>query len=106
MRSPGRRRMIHTRARSFSDSRVEPTHGFGVLASRSNSAAISAGQAVFSERTADLSIIVRAMAFLQRMLAHYIAVFSGLRTGRKAARYDLTTRHRDRRLHERPARRP
>ena len=40
--------MIHTRVRSFSDSSVDPTHGFGFLLSRSNSAAMSAGHCVLS----------------------------------------------------------
>src|SRR2546428_13429225 len=80
MRSPGASRIIQTRTRSLSETRVVPTHGLGALASRSNSAAISGGQALLSERTAALSIIVRDMAFLQRILAHYIANFCRLRT--------------------------
>src|SRR5215475_6435525 len=53
--------MIHTRVRSFSDSNVEPTQGFGFLASRSNSAAISVGHCDLSFFSAVLSSMVRAM---------------------------------------------
>src|SRR5712691_10525500 len=108
MRSPGASRIIHTRTRSLSETRVVPTHGLGALASRSNSAAISGGQALLSERTAALSIIVRDMAFLQRTLAHYIANFCRLRTaayGTLAYR-EFAPRHRDRWLHERAPGRP
>jgi len=53
--------MIHTRVRSVSDSSVEPTQGFGLLASRANSAAISAGHCDLSFFSAALSSMVRAM---------------------------------------------
>ena len=65
MRSPGARRMIQTRTRSVSDTSVEPTQGLGFLRSRSNSAWISGGHAVFTELSACLSNIDRAMAFLR-----------------------------------------
>src|ERR1039458_6400366 len=61
MRSPGARRMIHTRVRSVSDSSVEPTQGFGLLTSRANSAAISADHCDLSFFSAALSSMVRAM---------------------------------------------
>jgi len=65
MRSPGLRRMVHTRTRSLSDTSAFPTHGLGLFFSRSNSAAISGGHADFTELSGCLSNIVRAMAFLQ-----------------------------------------
>src|SRR5450759_5623756 len=61
MRSPGARRMIHTRVRSVSDSSVEPTQGFGLLTSRANSAAISAGHCDLSFFSAALSSMLRDM---------------------------------------------
>ena len=47
--------MIHTRVRSVSESSVEPTQGFGFLASRSNSAESSAGHCDLSFFSAALS---------------------------------------------------
>ena len=60
--------MIQTRVRSFSDSNVEPTQGFGFLPSRSNSAEMSAGHAVFSFFSADLSSMVKAMGIPPKLL--------------------------------------
>ena len=65
MRSPGARRIIHTRTRSLSDTSSLPTQGLGLFFSRSNSAAISGGHASFHDVSAGLSNIVRVMAFLQ-----------------------------------------
>src|SRR5450830_552891 len=75
MRSPGARRMIHTRVRSFSDSSVEPTHGLGFLRSRSNSAAISAGHCDLSFFSAALSSMLRAMGIppINAIQVFYIA---------------------------------
>src|SRR5262249_61752555 len=90
--------------RSLSDARLLPTHGLGFFASRSNSAVKSVDQAPLSARTAALSVIVRAMAFLQQTDAHYIADFSHLRTGRnRTFEYEIAPGDRDRRLHEGPA---
>src|SRR5262249_11458493 len=103
-RSPGASRIIHTRTRSLSDTRLLPTHGLGFFASRSNSAVKSADQALLSARTAALSVIVRAMAFLHQTDAHYIADFSHLRTARsRTLECEIAPGDRDRRLHERPA---
>src|ERR1051326_6209926 len=71
MRSPGASRIIHTRTRSSSDSKVEPTHGLWLRSSRSNSAAIEAGQADLSARSVDFSSMLRAMAFLRGFWAQY-----------------------------------
>src|SRR4051812_29045520 len=62
MRSPGCSRISQTRTRSFSDSSLVPTQGFGLAFSRSNSAAISGGHAAFSQRSALFSVILRAIA--------------------------------------------
>src|SRR5665213_713204 len=72
MRSPGARRIIHTRVRSVSDSSVEPTQGFGFALSRSNSAAMSAGHFDFSLLTAALSSMVKAMANSSDAICPYI----------------------------------
>ena len=66
--------MIHTRVRSFSDSKVEPTQGLGFFASRSNSAAISAGHGDLSFFSVLLSSMVRAMgSFSNAISMSYIA---------------------------------
>src|SRR5258706_481539 len=65
MRSPGLRRMVHTRTRSLSDTSALPTQGLGLFFSRSNSAKISGGHGDFIAVSGCLSSIVRAMAFLQ-----------------------------------------
>src|ERR1700745_3609830 len=70
--------MIQTRTRSVSDRSEVPTHGLGVLRSRSNSAAISAGHTDLSDFSACLSNMVRAMAFL-RDFGRYIAAFDQCR---------------------------
>jgi hypothetical protein len=57
--------MIQTRTRSLSDRRVVPTQPLLFCRSRSNSAAMAGGQADLSARSVDLSVIVRAIAFLQ-----------------------------------------
>src|SRR6185295_254770 len=104
MRSPGARRIIHTRTLSVSDTSVLPTQGLGFFFSRSNSAAMSAGQGERSDFSVALSSMVRAMAFLLR-LVRYIATFARRETAdRLLEQRGQTARPHRRRLDERPAR--
>src|SRR5262249_31428266 len=74
MRSPGLRRIVHTRTRSLSDTSAFPTHGLGLFFSRSNSAAISGGHGDFTE----VSLLVqhRQGHGIPPSLARYIATFA------------------------------
>src|SRR5665647_445678 len=112
MRSPGASRMIHTRVRSVSDSSVEPTHGFGLLASRSNSAAIAAGHADLSFFSAALSSMVRAMGIPPVLFAVIYSIFPRTERfeepaiGRVAGRTSGYHWRFDERLAQRPAAAP
>ena len=64
MRSPGLRRIVHTRSLSVSDRSSEPTQPFGRSASRANSAFSAAGHSVLTWLFDDFSFMVIAMAFL------------------------------------------
>src|SRR5262245_65113689 len=75
MRSPGARRMIHTRVRSFSDKSVEPTQGFGFLLSRSNSAVISAGHGSLCFFMSALSAMVSTTGIPPLLFAVIYSIF-------------------------------
>src|SRR6185312_3278715 len=76
-RSPGLRRMIHTRVRSLSERSSVPTQGLLSARSRSNSAAIAGGQDARSAWSLLFSSIVRAMVF-SKIAFSRIAVLQGL----------------------------
>jgi hypothetical protein len=59
--------MIHTRTRSLSESNVVPTQPLLFCRSRSNSAAIAGGHADLSAWSVVLSIMLKAIAFLQTL---------------------------------------
>src|SRR4051794_5626945 len=95
--------MVQTRTRSVSDTSALPTHGLGFLVSRSNSAAISGGQAERSDISGCLSSIVRAMTILQCGLD--ISQLSSAGNGgiERIAQRKHAPRSGGRRLHERAA---
>src|SRR5689334_12090833 len=105
MRSPGLSVIIHTRVRSFSDKRCEPTHGFGFLPSRSNSATSSGDHCDLSLRSGALSSMVRVIDFLHCDLPSYIASPAASKAWDKAlGEGESKTRSGGRRFDERAAR--
>ena len=64
MRSPGLRRIVHTRSLSVSDRSSEPTQPFGRSASRANSCFSAAGHSTLTWLFEAFSFMDIAMAFL------------------------------------------
>src|SRR6187401_3596813 len=95
--------MIQMRTLSVSDRSWLPTQPLFWRLSRSNSALIVAGHSLRSSWTAFLSNMVRAMAFLQRLLAQYSEI-SGREEWPGRRDDQGKTGRRDRRLDERAVR--
>src|SRR5262249_48599060 len=103
--------MIQMRTLSVSDRSCVPTQPLGLAFSRSNSALISAGHSLRSDRAAFLSSMVRDMGLPPKVAGSIVWFFRIARiaelNGARIEHCDIRPpRHRDRWLDERPVRGP